>query len=330
MAEFKENIKKPLGRGLGSLLGESVIDDFKSKSLIGEKIEKIDVPKPDEIKITSPPLVQPQVQDHMRVWEIDIEKISPNEYQPRKLFVNERLAELANSIKEKGVLQPIIVRKSTEGKFELIAGERRWRAAQLAGLHKIPALIKEAKEQESLELAIIENVQRHDLNPIEEAEAYDQLAREFNLSQVEIAQKVGKERATIANILRLLSLEPSVREMLSTGEISSGHAKVLLALNEPQLQRDLAKKINTEKLTVRAAERLIQSIQKKKKNSDGAPLADSVEEDLMKLLVQDLQETLAKSLGTKVEIDYKDGQGHISIKFYSDEDLTRITDKMKS
>src|SRR5271163_2651085 len=179
MAEMiKENTKRSLGRGLGSLLGDDVIENFK-----------VTPPVSAPANVLAPP---PVVTDTQRIWTVDIEKLTGNVYQPRKLFAPEKLQELAASIKEKGILQPIVARKLDGDHFEIIAGERRWRAAQAAGLKKVPIILKEADDQESLELALIENLQRHDLNPIEEAEAYQQLANEFSLNQQEIAQKVGK------------------------------------------------------------------------------------------------------------------------------------------
>jgi ParB family chromosome partitioning protein len=306
MAEIKDMQKKPLGRGLGSLLGDDFLDEApKAKTEV--IIQKVETAIPE----------------NQRIWEVDIEKITPNEFQPRKTFVAEKLAELTASIKEKGILQPIVVRKTAPDKFELIAGERRWRAAQAAGLHKVPVIIKNVQNQESLELALIENIQRHDLNPIDEAEAYQQLAQQFLLSQAEIAQKVGKERATVANALRLLSLEPSVRQMLINGEITTGHAKALLAMPDQSKQKELAKKITSEKLTVRAAEKIIQASQKKKGS------ADDLDIDVSLRLIKGLQDDLIKALGTKVEINYNGGKGTVAIKFYSDEDLTRIIERIK-
>ena len=203
--------------------------------------------------------------DGQRVWMIDIEKLTGNVYQPRKIFLPEKIQELSASIKEKGILQPIVARRLGDDLFEIIAGERRWRAAQAAGLRSVPVILKEVENQESLELALIENLQRHDLNPIEEAEAFHQLSREFSLSQQEIAQKVGKDRATVANALRLLTLAPEVRQMLSSGELTTGHAKALLALPDLEKQKLLARKITSERLTVRAAEKLVQSAFPKKK-----------------------------------------------------------------
>ncbi len=314
MADSRESVsgKKSLGRGLGSLLGDTLLDEFKSD---------LSPSAAPEARVMA---METSIPEGQRIWEIDIEKIHPNEFQPRKTFVPEKIAELTLSIKEKGILQPIVVRKKGEDKFELIAGERRWRAAQSAGLHTVPAIIKNVEDQESLELALIENLQRHDLNPIEEAEAYQRLADEFYLNQTEVAQKVGKERVTIANTLRLLALEPSVKQMLINGEISTGHAKALLALNDHQKQRDLARKITCEKLTVRAAEKLIQAAQKRKSAPEGLSV------NITAQLIMGLQEDLTKTLGTKVDINYNAGKGNIAIRFYTDEDLTRIIDRIKS
>jgi ParB family chromosome partitioning protein len=238
--------------------------------------------------------------------------------------VPEKLQELTASIKEKGILQPIVARKVGKDHFEIIAGERRWRAAQAAGLERVPVILKEVQNQESLELALIENLQRHDLNPIDEAEAYQRLADEFDLTQQEIAQKVGKDRVTVANAVRLLSLTPEVKLMLAQGELSAGHAKALLALTDPAKQKELAKKITSEKLTVRAAEKLVQGATRKALNT-----TNGLEFDVAGKLVKGLESDLAKTLGTKVEIAYNKGNGTIAIKYYSDEDLTRIIEQIK-
>ncbi len=313
MAESKEPVKRSLGRGLGSLLGDDVFENFTVTPPVA-------APK-SAVTILTPPQTIPDTQ---RIWSLDIEKLTGNVYQPRKLFAPEKLAELSASIKEKGILQPIVARRIDADHFEIIAGERRWRAAQAAGLKKVPVILKEVEDQESLELALIENLQRHDLNPIEEAEAYQQLANEFSLGQQEIAQKVGKDRVTVANSLRLLNLTPEVRQMLVQGEITTGHAKVLLALNDPTKQKALAKKITGEKLTVRAAEKLVQGTLKR-----NASDAAGFQMDVAGKLVKGLEEDLAKTLGTKVEILYNKGKGSIAIRFYSDDDLTRIIEKIK-
>jgi ParB family chromosome partitioning protein len=330
MAETKE-MKRSLGRGLGSLLGDDLVDEFRSTGPITTTFQTAGIgatsAASEAVTLQAPiaPTVEP-VNMQAGVWLVDIEKIMPNVYQPRKIFAPEKLQELAASIKEKGIIQPIVVRKIAPDQFELIAGERRWRAAQVAGLDRVPVIVKDVEDQESLELALIENLQRHDLNPIEEAEAYQRLAAEFSLNQSEIAQKVGKDRATVANAIRLLGLSEEVRMMLSTGELTAGHAKALLALNDPSKQKELAKKITSEKLTVRAAEKLVQTAVKRTSKLDVL----SADGELKARLVKGLQDDLTKALGTKVEIHYHNGQGNIYIKFYSDEDLSRITEKIKN
>ena len=305
MSETKEISKRPLGRGLGSLFGDDVIDNFRTAALgpipNSKKVEaantNINVSDSDGILETQ------------RIWQVEIEKLSANLYQPRKVFAPDKLQELVASIKEKGVLQPIMARRVGKDHFEIIAGERRWRAAQVVGLARVPVILKEVKNQESLELALIENLQRHDLNPIDEAEAYQRLADEFELTQQEISQKVGKDRVTVANFLRLLTLCPEVRLMLAQGELSTGHAKALLALTDPVKQKEVAKKITSEKLTVRAAEKLVQGATRK------AQSHPALQVDVAGKLVKGLESDLAKTLGTKVEITYNKGHGNISIKF---------------
>lgn len=262
-----------------------------------------------------------------KVWMIAVDKVSPGEFQPRKEFEKVALQELAQSIRENGILQPIIVRKLASGKFEIVAGERRWRASQLAGLHEVPAIIKEFTDQKALELAIIENVQREDLNPIEEAEAYMKLSEDFNMSQQQIAERVGKERATIANALRLLALPRVVQNMVVQKELSVGHAKVLLSLPDVQKQIELAKQCVSEKLSVRKLEKRIADIvtQKMQKTSTEGDSAGSVTQKL----IQGLAEELQRILSTKVDIDYKNSKGKLSIHFYSDDELTQLVDRIK-
>lgn len=334
----KNNTSKGLGRGLGSLFGSELAQENAKgilSNLAEEKAEEAVGVVPQVAVI--PPLastipqtivetkaevpVTAEISDENRIWQIPVEKLKINNYQPRKHFDKEKISELSLSIKEQGILQPIVARRTIKGEFEIIAGERRWRAAQQAGLLEVPVILKEIDDQKSLELALIENIQRENLNAIEEAEAYEQLAREFNLTQQQISEKVGKERATVANSLRLLSLVPEVKNMIIQGEITAGHAKALLALTDPEAQRKVAKKIASEKLTVRAAEKLIKSATRQK---DPAATDDTME-GLISLMSEDLQ----KILGTKVKIDYTDGEGKISIFYYSDAELTQITDKLK-
>lgn len=272
--------KGRLGRGLGSLLGGAPPPDKEIAAPAEQKPIKSETKStglpPVGASAMSQPIVkspssvtpvmaetpkamnaQAVVPPESRIWKIAVEKLHPNEYQPRQKFNKDTLKELASSIKDKGILQPIVARKHASGALEIISGERRWRAAQMAGLQEVPVIIRTVDDQDSLELAIIENIQREDLNPVDEAEAYQRLAQEFKLTQQQIAEKVGKERATVANALRLLSLSDPVREMLVNQEISVGHCKVLLSIDNPKTQSDLAKKTIKEQLSVRALEKLV-------------------------------------------------------------------------
>src|SRR5512141_849365 len=214
--------KQALGKGLGALIPDlSALDDKERKAL--------------------------------GITEIDLDKIIPNEYQPRKLFDDEKLKELAASLREQGVIQPVIVHKAGSG-YELIAGERRWRAARLAGLKTIPALVKEATKRELMEMALIENIQREDLNALEAAEAYKRLQDEFKLTQEDLAQRVGKERSTVTNSLRVLGLPKEVKQRIATGALSMGHAKALLSLERVRDQIQTAATIVSKGLSVREAE----------------------------------------------------------------------------
>lgn len=248
------------------------------------------------------------------IVKIDIEKIISNEYQPRKIFKDSALKDLSASIKEKGVLQPVIVSRVGDGSFKLIAGERRWRAATLAGLKKIPALIKDVSSQDAIEIALIENIQREELNAIETAEAFSRLLKEFNLTQEDLSQRVGKDRATIANYLRILKLPDEIKAFINNDSISIGHAKALLILENRQKQIEAAKEIIKRGLSVREVEalckRLSQPLKPKKK--------DKLPE------VADLENKLARSLGTKVKINHKDKRGKIEIEYYSLDELDRL------
>lgn len=327
---------KGLGRGLGSLFGSELATD-NAKGILSDLADEKKSESAPELVAAAAPEAEPKViikevikevvkeekiSDESRIWQVPVEKLKINNYQPRKHFDKDKITELSLSIKEQGILQPIVARRTIKGDFEIIAGERRWRAAQAAGLHEVPVILKEIDDQKSLELALIENIQRENLNPIEEAEAYEQLAKEFNLTQAQISEKVGKERATVANTLRLLTLVPEVKNMIIQGEITAGHAKALLALTDPEAQKKVAKKIASEKLTVRAAEKLIKSANRQKELGDQS-------EDTMAALIGLMSEDLQKILGTKVKIDYTDGTGKISIYYYSDAELTQITDRIK-
>ena len=288
-------------------------------------VEKI-VEKRVEVPVEKIVYRDQKIPEGSRIWRISIEKIHPNQFQPRQHFDKEKIEELADSIKEQGILQPIVVRKTKEQKFEIISGERRWRAAQVAGLTEVPVVIKNVEDKTSLELALIENIQRANLNPMEEAEAYQRLADEFSMTQEDIAKKVGKKRASVANTLRLLSLGPEVRQFLMEGKVSQGHAKALLSVGDPIKQRELAKRIINEKLSVRAAEALAaQTHITKIENTQSQKVGEEISNKLAKGIAGDLQ----KLLGTKVKIDYSGGKGKIQILFYSDDQFNDLVDGIK-
>ena len=249
--------------------------------------------------------------------------ISPSKVQPRKDFNEQQLQELADSIKEKGVIEPLIVRRSEAG-YELIAGERRWRASKLAGLKEVPVVVRDATEEESLELAVIENIQRQDLNPIEEALAYKNLMERFSLSQDDTAKKVGKERATVANFLRLLKLAPEVKDELQKGAISTGHAKVLLSLDTHAAQRELCRKIIRKGLSVRATEDTLRHSTKEGKQEKGSEWEKTTHQ------LKSVEDELRNIFGTKISVKEKKGKGRLEIEFYSYEELERILEMMRN
>lgn len=268
----------------------------------------------------------PAVANQDRIWKMAVDKLKPGHYQPRQEFSKDSLQELSVSIKANGILQPIVARKKGDS-FEIIAGERRWRAAQMAGMHEVPVILRELRDQEALELALVENIQREDLNPIEEAEAYQRLIQEFSLSQQQVADKVGKERATVANSVRLLGLSAEVLKMITQKELSVGHAKVLLALPTATQQKEFAKQSFKEKLSVRKLEKLIQKeMTPKAAILEGSTAAD---ENVMGRLIHGISEELQKILGTKVGIDYAQGKGKIAIQFYSDEEFSQMVERLK-
>jgi ParB family chromosome partitioning protein len=248
-----------------------------------------------------------------------IEEVIPNRSQPRKHFDESKLQELAESIKEKGILEPLIVRRIDQG-YELIIGERRWRAAQKAGLKEVPVLVKEIEGREVLELSLIENLQREDLNPIEEAEAFKHLTEEYNISQGELSSRIGKDRTTIANTLRLLKLPLEVRNQLLQNRITPGHARAILSLGTRERQEELCALIIQKGLSVREAEALAKRwSEKPKKTVTPVRKRGDLENQL-----SSLQDSLRKYLGTKVQISQKGKRGKIEIEYYSYEDLERI------
>ncbi|MFQ5842637.1 MAG: ParB/RepB/Spo0J family partition protein [Thermodesulfobacteriota bacterium] len=260
-------------------------------------------------------------EDRKNFLSCGIEEIIPSKYQPRKGFDEGRLTELANSIKEKGIIEPLIVRKRDKG-YELIVGERRWRAAQRAGIKEVPIIVRDVTTAEAMELALIENLQREDLKPLEEAEAYKRLMDEFHYTQEELAKRIGKDRATLANSVRLLKLPQEIKAYLADESISSGHARTLLGLNTPEQQKMACAKVMKRGLSVRETENLVKrlNLQRSKRDMDVKPRGE--EERHLGFL----EETLRKFLGTKVRIPKRGGRGKIEIEFYSEEDLERIVE----
>lgn len=299
--------KRGLGRGLGAFFGDEVVQEVAE-----EKDSNISTVKKEEKELG-------------KEITLKISKIEPNHEQPRKEFKEEQLQELADSIRRYGVLQPLLVQKKGDH-YEIIAGERRWRAAKLAGIKEVPVVIREYNKQQAMEIALIENVQRENLNPIEEALAYQRLIEEFHLKQEEIAERVAKNRSTITNSLRLLNLTEEVRNMLVEGQITSGHARALLTVEDPNQQVALAMKIVTEHLSVREVEKVVKSLgktprEKKKKETD----------ERLELIFQELENRMKSIMGTKVNINRKDrNKGRIEIEYYSEEELERIVELIES
>lgn len=275
--------KKALGKGLGALLTD------------------IDTEEKDVIK------------------EIKITEIEPNKSQPRKNFDADKLEKLAESIKTHGVIQPIIVKKMDLGFYQIVAGERRWRAARLAGLKEIPVIIKDYEKREIIEIALIENLQRQDLNPIEESEAYQNLIDEFHLTQEEISTRVGKSRSAIANSLRLLNLSEPLKQLLIEDKISSGHARAILALDDKELQWQVAEEVVNKGLSVRETEKYVKDLVSGK-------FQRKVQKQVNELspIYKDIQNKLSQRLGTKVAIHPGKTKSKIEIEYYSDEDLERL------
>ena len=287
--------KKALGKGLSALIPDTYI------KMVETQRETL---KTQAQKEESP------------IQEIPIASIRPNRQQPRHRFSDEKINELANSIKEQGIIQPVIVKKSGDG-YELVCGERRTRAAQQCGLEKIPAIIKDLAEDKLLEWALVENIQREDLNAIEEAQAYVRLIEERDLSHDEIAKKVGKDRSTIANTIRLLRLPQEILEGLIDGRLQAGHARALLSLPTPEHQRQLAKRIMEDRLSVRQVEEMVGRISTRKRR---AKLARTVDQNIIAL-----ETKLERKLGTHVRIfPKKNNQGRIEIQYYSLDDLDRL------
>ena len=248
---------------------------------------------------------------------LKINEVEPNKKQPRKFFNEEALQELSDSIKQHGIVQPLVVAKKDDY-FEIIAGERRWRAAKLAGLKEVPVVIKDYSPQEIMEVALIENIQREDLNPVEEAKAYQNLIKEYNLKQEEVAERVSKSRSAITNSLRLLKLSDDVLTLLMEEEISSGHARALLGLEDSEKQLEIAEKIAKDYLSVREVEKLVKNINQPAKKTKKKELSND-------FLYHDMEEKVKLKTGTKVRINRKsENKGKIEIEYYSQDDLEKI------
>ena len=290
---------KGLGKGLGRGIGNLIPDETKDEKdvVVKEVVKEVVVKEPAEVKVR-------------------ISQVEPNKEQPRKYFDEDALIELSESIKQYGVLQPLLVQKKDDY-YEIIAGERRWRAAKLAGVKEVPVVIKDYSDQEVMEIALIENIQREDLNPIEEAQAYQRLIKDYRLKQDEVAEKVSKSRAAITNSLRLLKLDKRVQEMVMEGKLSNGHARTIICIEDGDKQYAIAQKIFDEKLSVREVEKLMREQDKKGKQPKELPENDFV--------YRDLEEKLSKSLGTQVTIKNKsNNKGKIEIQYYSQSELERI------
>ena len=258
---------------------------------------------------------------------MNINKVEPNREQPRKKFDEDALLELSESIKQFGVLQPLLVTERDDY-FEIIAGERRWRAAKMAGVKEVPVIVKKLTEQEIMEISLIENIQREDLNPIEEAQAYKRLLTEFNLKQDEVAERVSKSRTAVTNAMRLLKLNDKVQQMLIDEMLTTGHARALLAIEDQEKQYEVAQKIFDEKLSVRDTEKLVKNIQNQKPE-DTAPV-DKIDPQLL-AVYHDLEEQMKVLLGTKVHINPKnDKKGKLEIEYYSQDELDRIIDLIRT
>lgn len=283
--------KKGLGRGLGALIGEL-----------------------DEPQVTE--------ENEKQVLELNINEVEPNSKQPRTDFDEDKLRALADSVEKYGVIQPILVKKQENGFYQIIAGERRWRASKLAGLKTIPAIVKEYEELRSIEIALIENLQREDLNPIEEALGYKNLMVQFSMTQEAISESVGKSRSAVANSLRLLSLDDELLALVREKELSEGHARALLGLSDREKRLFLASKIVEEGLSVRQTEALVKKYNTEPEEDDGLPKNESLPQ--AQLAVEDICGRLQSSLATKVRITSGKKKGKIEIEYYGNDDLERI------
>lgn len=309
--------KGGLGKGIDALISPSVKKEIEKEKVIEKPVEKI-VEKIVEVE----KVVEKPVEQLMRIDEIE-----PNRLQPRKNFDEDALQELSESIKQFGLIQPIVVKNKGEY-YEIVAGERRWRAARIAGLKEVPVIIKEYNDKESMEIAIVENLQREDLNPIEEAQAYQKLIEEFGLKQDEAAQRVSKSRTAVTNALRLLKLDDRVQQMVIDEMISGGHARTLLAIEDKEEQYSMAMLIFDNKMSVRETEKLVRGHIKKEEEKKKEKKEDFSQ---METIYHQLEERMKSVIGSKVAIhsrNYK--KGKIEIEYYSNDELERIIDLIES
>ncbi len=297
-------MKKGLGKGLDSLIPDKVSTKPAPKEAAAEK----------------------PVSEHAADAVI-MDKVEPNREQPRKKFDEDKLLELAESIRQFGVLQPLLVQERDDY-YEIIAGERRWRAAKKAGVKEVPVVIKNLTEQEIMEISLIENIQREDLNPIEEALAYKRLLTEFNLKQDEVADRVSKSRTAVTNSMRLLKLGDQVQQMVIDEKLTTGHARALIVIEDPEKQLEIAEKIFDEKLSVRDTEKLVKNLQSEKKEK---PEEKEKLDPKLEAIYHDLEEQMKGILGTKVCINHKDSKkGKLEIEYYSQDELDRIIDLLRT
>lgn len=281
--------RKGLGKGLGTLFDSGGIADIEADASGAE------------------------------ISEIKLSLIEPNRNQPRKSFDPEKIDALAKSISEHGLIQPIIISPIEGGRYRIVAGERRWRAAKKAGLSTVPTVIREYSDEETAQIALIENLQREDLNPIEEALGYRTLINDFSLTQEAVSEKIGKSRSAVANSLRLLSLDENIQKLLIDGKLTGGHARALLSVEDEELRNELAKKIIDEGLNVRQAEALSKKLGKKRPQR-----RKKTEDDVYSIELERLQNRLSSGLGTKVKISHNKNRGKIEIEYYGNDDLERI------
>ena len=299
VAKKSKASSKGLGKGLGNLIRESEEDE---NVVVKEVVKEVVVKEPGEMKVR-------------------LSQIEPNREQPRKVFDEDALIELSESIKQYGVLQPLLVQKKDKY-YEIIAGERRWRAAKLAGVKEVPVIIKDYSTQEVMEIALIENIQREDLNPIEEAQAYQRLIKDYRLKQDEVAEKVSKSRAAITNSLRLLKLDERVQEMVMEGKLSNGHARAIIGIEDGDHQNQVPQKIFDQQMSVRETEKFMKNLNRPEKPEKQKPQNDFV--------YRDIEEKMNKIMGTKVVIKNREhDKGKIEIEYYSQAELERIYDLLK-